>query len=188
MSRYSGKCDLYDHIYVIGTNGDERDEKELFDVFKKRTNGVIYQSKKIVVTLSNQDEVAKNTRGGLRIEEVVDVVPDKRTKDGTREKTSYRYIYYGKEFNNLEDLNNYGVYIAKEIKFNDILDLIPYYPYTIAVCASDEEKETIYLSPKSHIDELEEMLFPSNSAEYYRRELQEHYIDVVNKYFSSTNH
>lgn len=41
MSKFSGKCDLYDHIYVI--HGQGLSEKEAFERFKDATGGIIYK-------------------------------------------------------------------------------------------------------------------------------------------------
>lgn len=41
MSKFSGKCDLYDHIYII--HGQGLSEKEAFERFKDATGGIIYK-------------------------------------------------------------------------------------------------------------------------------------------------
>ena len=48
------------------------------------------------------------------------------------------------------------MYITVEIKFATLLDLIPYYPYIISICYSDKDKEIVYISTTSEVDELEQ--------------------------------
>jgi len=75
ISRYSGKCDLADHIGGMGgwydrdgnpvNFGDENvhvyysDEMQDFIEFKRRTGGVMYQHMRIEVTELNQKLVSK---------------------------------------------------------------------------------------------------------------------------------
>ena len=53
MSILTGKCDLYDHVYMIGSKGttDNMTKKEMFEVFKQRTN-VIFIIKSVLILLS----------------------------------------------------------------------------------------------------------------------------------------
>ena len=57
MSKFSGKCDLYDHIMMEKTYPDSKNpnilisnELECFEIFKKRTGGKLYQHLKIELT------------------------------------------------------------------------------------------------------------------------------------------
>jgi hypothetical protein len=54
MSKFSGKCDLYDHVMMEKTYPDPNnknilvsDELECFEIFKKRTGGILCQSRKV---------------------------------------------------------------------------------------------------------------------------------------------
>ena len=82
MSMFSGKCDLFDHINGLagwydrdgnpvkmgeGHGAYYGDEYRDFLEFKKRTDGVLYQHKKVEVTRSNQDEVAKKLGSNFEI-------------------------------------------------------------------------------------------------------------------------
>lgn len=191
MSKFSGRCDLYDHMlmekmYPSESNPNilEADEFECFEIFKKRTNGVIYQHQKVEVTENNQDFVAANCKQ-FEITTQTITVPDRRCKGRVRVTKLYSYTYYGKEYPTLKELNKKEVYITIPIKFETILDLIPYYPYVISFCASDAEGETVYIANKSETDyRVESCLKYGSSLEfiyYFRKILQNHYIEVVNR-------
>lgn len=203
MSIYSGKCDLCDHISGMGgwydrdSNpvkfGDENvhvyysDEMQDFIEFKRKTGGVMYQHMRIEVTEWNQDLIEKKCKG-FKVNKHTKIVSDKRTKTGEKEITYYTYTYYGKEYNNLKELNKKHVYITKEIHFDTLLDIIPYYPYIVSSSFSDKDKMIVYLSSKSYVDEQEESAY-KNGREgsfmtYYRKELQDHYRDVVLRYYN----
>jgi len=203
MSIYSGKCDLYDHIAGLGGwyNRDGKpvsfndpdvhvfysDEYRDFLEFKKRTNGTMYQHKKVKVTEWNQDEVTKKT-DHFKVIEHKEIVADKRLKEGQREKVTYTYEYFGREYNSLKELNKHGVYVTMEIHFETLLDLIPYYPYLVSMSMSDKGKEIVYLSQESFVDSERddnyEHGFFSEFWEHYKRDLQDHYRDIVLTYFN----
>lgn len=202
MSIYSGKCDLFDHISGLAGWYDKEgnpvkfgdmnvgayysDEYRDFLEFKKRTGGVIHQHKVITVTPWNHEEV-KRLCPQLEIIEHKKTVPDKRQKSGQREDTYYTYKYWGKEYT-LKELNKHKVYITIDIHFNNILDLIPYYPYIVSFATCSDGKETIVVSDRSYVDEkLEDHLehgWYSNCWQDYKKELQKHYIKIVQKYFN----
>lgn len=204
MSIFSGKCDLCDHIAGMGGWYDRSgkpvkigegvgayysDEMQDFLEFKRKTGGVIYQHVKIKVTEWNQDLVAKKC-SSFKIIEHTKVIPDRRTKIGQKEIKYYTYIYYGKEYNSLKELNKKHVYITKEIHFTTLLDIIPYYPYIIGLAASNKGKMTVVIGNKSYVDEQEEEALQNgwehSLVDYYREELQNHYRSVVLNYFNPT--
>lgn len=190
MSMYSGKCDLADHIMGCGgwydregnpvKMGDPNvgayysDEYRDFLAFKKLTGGVIHQHKKLKITPWNCEEATKLCPELEIIEQP--------TQSGKRKKV-YTYRYYGKEYTEKE-LNKHGVWITIDIHFNTLLDLIPYYPYIVSMsCGS-----TVYISQESFVDEeIDDHLengFYSDLWEHYKKELQDHYREVVLRYFN----
>ena len=201
MSLFSGKCDLYDTImmqHLRCKNGSDKkedldkarvyysDELECFNEFKKKTGGVIYQHQEIKVTEQNQSLIEKKC-SNFKVIEHIREVEDKRYKDNKKKETTYTYEYYGKEYS-LKELNKKGVYITKEIHFNTILDIIPYYPYIVTTMCSNNDKLKIFISQESFVDNEERKLlnagYESTMYEYYKKELQKHYIDVVQKYYT----
>lgn len=207
MSVFSGKCDLYDHIGGCGgwydangnptTMGDNKtnvyksDEYRDFLAFKKRTNGTLHQHKKIEVTDYNLKFVKEHCEWFDFTKHFI-VVDDKRKKDGYREKEFYTYKYWGKEYTSLKELNKRGVYITIDIHFNTILDLIPYYPYIVSSSATttneDGTKSSYIIISKESFPMRERDEFIQNgwnsSWESYARRLQNHYREIVLKYFN----
>lgn len=202
MSRFSGKCDLYDHISGMGGWYDKdgnpvkfgqegvvayySDELQDFREFKRRTGGVIYQQKYVKkIDEHNQDFITSRCKA-FKIIKHVDKVTDKRKKDGYREDVSYTYEYWGKEYTQKE-INKRGVYITVEIHFDTLLDIIKYYPYIVSACCSDEDKMTVYISNKSFVEEEYESHlqygWDSGMKAIYDKELAEHYLEVVREYY-----
>ena len=105
MSRFTGKCDLYDHIMmekVYPMNPSSKyspltsDELECFRIFKERTQGKLYQHFKLKLTPWNIDkeiELCNNPRILSKIEHK-EYREDKRYKDGKRKRA---YIYTRRE-------------------------------------------------------------------------------------------
>ena len=189
MSRFSGKCDLFDHICMEKTyevpGGYESDELECFNVFKERTGGVIYQVLSFKLTGNNIENECKENKNLSRVKHTK-IVPDKRVKSGKKEKVFYTYTYYGKEYNSLTEINNYGYWRYKAIHFETLLDIIPYYPYLISMSASSDGKEFVVISDNSFVETAENESISyghtSTLAGYYRKELQNHYKDVITNY------
>lgn len=206
MSKFSGRCDLFDHMSGLGGWYDRNgkpvkigdpgvgvyysDEYQDFLAFKKRTGGVIHQHKKVKVTEWNQKEVEKNIPNMFKVIEHKEEIKDKRYKDGIKEVISYTYEYWGKEYKTLKELNKHGVYITIDIHFDTILDLIPYYPYIVSSCCSSGDKETVFISKESFViserDEHCERGYFSDSWEWYNKKLQDHYREIVLEYFNPT--
>ena len=110
---------------------------------------------------------------------------DKRIKNGQREEKYLTYTYYGKEYT-LKELNKKGIWITIDIPFDTLLDLIPYYPYIVSMACGG----TVYISQQSFVDEeLEDHLeggWYSDFWQYYKKELQDHYQEVVLEYYNPT--
>lgn len=207
MSRFSGRCDLCDHIAGLGGWFDKdgkpvkfgkasryySDEMLDFIEFKRQTGGVIHQHKKVKVSKWNQEDV-KNHCSGFNFTKHTRKIPDNRCKDKFREETYYTYTYYGKEYTSLKELNKKNVYITIDIHFNTLLDLIPYYPYIVSACShnSDSSPESyVFISEKPYpIEQRDERLktggLIDNSFQRYQRDLNEHFRDIVLEYYNPT--
>jgi hypothetical protein len=99
------------------------------------------------------------------------------------------YHYWGKPYKSLKEINKKGYYASKTIVFDTILDLIPYYPYIVSFMSSEEDcKMFVVISGQSYVDHQEEEArkhgYNIEMTNYYRKALQEHYVEIVNKYFS----
>lgn len=175
MSKYSGQYDLADAISMEKTYPSPQnpnilisDEMECFEIFKKRTGGVIYQSIPVELTKKNINFFLKTDKN-----------LDKNTEN--------EYTYYSRTFKTLKELNKFGYYIKKPIKFDTLLDIIPYYPYTIALSYCKPEGEYVVISRESRITASENESYyygyEYSSASYYREQLQKHYIEIVKKYY-----
>ena len=202
MSIFSGKCDLCDHISGMGGWFDKdgnpvkfndpnvralySDEWLDFLAFKKATGGVMHQHKKITLTPWNHEEIKKLCKN-FDYQEHTRTVPDKRNKTGQREEKYLTYTYWGKKYT-LKELNKKDIWITIDIHFDTLLDLIPYYPYIVSMCSHSSEKEVIYISDQSFVDEERDDHLKcgwySDFWQYYKKELQDHYRDIVLEYFN----
>ena len=200
MSMFSGKCDLFDHIAGCGGWYDKdgnpvkfgqegincyySDEMRDFLAFKKQTNGLLHQHKKITLTAYNHQEIKKLCPNFDYIEHTKEV-QDKRCTSGSRTEKYLTYKYYNKEYT-LQELNKKGIYITIDIKFDTLLDLIPYYPYIVTM----SHGSTVYISDESYVDEeLNSNLkygYYSDFWQYYKQQLQDHYREIVLRYFNPT--
>ena len=192
-----GKYDLYDHICMEKTHLRDpnnlnsplvSDIMECFDVFKERTGGVLYQHYKVEVNDLNKFQIEKKCPF-LNIIEYKSIKEDKRYKDSKKEIINYSYKYYDKEYSSLKELNKKGVYFTKEIEFDNIFELIPYFPYIIASMSSHDDKEVIFISKESYIDKrYKEDIRYGNDGDYwnhyYRKTLADITKDIILKYFS----
>lgn len=169
MGRLTGCCDLYDHVYMIGSKDttDGMTKQEMFDIFKQRTGGVIYQNIKVPVTKFNIDFLVDNNQWLER----------------TDHKT---YLYFGKEYKTLKQLDKIGVWYTREIHFDTMLDLVPYLPYIISMMTSDSNHEHVEIGERSYIDRkyLQGLEFGNDPIKIYdsdMKKLQEEYIDTIKK-------
>ena len=81
MSKFSGKCDFYDHIFM---HADRENEIDAFNEFKDKTGGIIHIQTPLI--FRNKKDVLKeierlNDPGKLKYDE------DKKV-----------FVYYGHEF------------------------------------------------------------------------------------------
>lgn len=193
-----GKYDLYDHIcmekmYHQDPNNPNSplvsDIMECFDVFKEKTGGILYQHYKVEVNDFNKFQIEKKCPF-LKIIEHKSIKEDKRYKDSKKELISYSYKYYDKEYSSLKELNKKGVYITREIKFDNIFEIIPYFSYIIALMSSNKGKEMIFISKESYIDKKykQNIEIGSENADYfnhcYRKNLAKLTQEIVLNYFS----
>lgn len=197
MSKFSGKCDLYDHIMMEKMYPDKdnpnilvSDELECFNIFKEKTNGKIFQYKQIKLTDSNIEYwINHENNPELLSRTYVDtIIPDKRYKTGFKTKRIYSYTHMGKTYNSLKELNNAHYFGTIEITFDTILDLVPYYPYIISFCACSNDSETVYISNNSFVeDEFNQRLSyaePNYTIyNHYKKVLTKHFADLVKRYF-----
>ena len=202
MSILTGKCDLYDTLSMCKLRTPEGSDKkedldkarylvsdimECFNIFKKKTNGVIYQHKKVNVTLNNQDYVASNCNM-FEIIKHTELVDNKK-QSGPKEKITYTYKYWFNEYT-LKELNKKGVYIEYPIYFNTLLELLPYFPYIVTYSASDTDTMHIVISNESYIEELRNSAIQwgtsNNENSYYsaRKRYADLYRDIVLEYFN----
>lgn len=172
MSKLTGKCDLYDHVFMIGSRGVTGDMSmlEKFEVFKRRTGGVIYTKFPLELNsanINNEIELVNN--------------PDILSKnaDGT-------YTYYFTNYKTLKQLNKHGYYATKEIHFDDILDIFPYLTHIISMSSSDPYRETVYITYEDYNTQREEesRLFGSNySTDLFKKSVKEELIKIVKEYY-----
>lgn len=194
-----GKYDLYDHICMEKMYHQDPDNPnsplvsdimKCFDVFKERTGGVLYQHYKVEVNDFNKFQIEKKCPF-LNIIEHKSLKEDKRYKNSKREIINYSYKYYDKEYSNLKELNKKGVYITREIKFDNIFEIIPYFSYIIASMSSNEDKEIIFISKENYIDKQykQSIEIGSENADYfnhyYRKRLANITKEICLKYFSN---
>lgn len=203
MSKYSGKCDLADHIGGCGGYYDKNgkpvkfgdpdvhvyysDEMKDFLAFKKQTGGVLYQRQHIAEVNEYNQDFVKEHCPFFDIVKHVETVPDKRVRGGHKEKTTYTYIYYKEEYTPAKLKKEGGVDITVEIHFETILDLIKYYPYIVTMGYFNKEdgKSVVYVSQESYVDEHYKSGLQYGHIgmkDYYDKELANHYLEVCRDY------
>lgn len=177
MSRFSGKYDLADELFMTAThvNKDnpniiESDELESFIKFKEQTKGVIYQSFLLELNKYNIDREIKRNPLLKKIEK--------------NKKTIYEYI--GTEYKSLKSLNKNGYLAKREIHFDNFIDIIPYLSYIVSISIYDEGKRYICITNESLPDIFEKNCRKFGS-EYddihnYRKTLQKYYYEIIQKY------
>ena len=143
---------------------------------------MLFQHKKMKLTPWNHQEI-KTLCPEFDYHEHTKIVEDKRSKTGQREEKYLTYTYWGKEYT-LKELNKKGIWVTITIHFNTLLDLIPYYPYIVSMACAG----TVYISQQSFVDEeLDDHLehgWYSEFWEHYKKELQDHYREVVLTYYN----
>lgn len=157
MSKFSGKCDLYDHISTLKTYPDPENSNrsisnfdECFKIFKERTNGIIYKYAKVELTKYNVDKF---------------IAIDKLLSKKVDEKGKTIYIYWNKEYKTLKALNKKGYIATMPIYFNSLYDIAEYLPCTIACGGISKESEHIIIG-SSEVEER--MLYALSNADFER--------------------
>ncbi len=164
MSKFSGKCDLYDHISMLKTYPDPENSNRLisnfdecFEIFKKRTNGVIYKNVKVELTKYNVDKF---------------IAIDKLLSKKVNEKGKTIYVYWNKEYKTLKTLNKKGYTATMPIYFNSLYDIAEYLPCTIATGGISKESEYIVIG-SSEVEKR--MLYALSNADFERIKELSHY-------------
>lgn len=157
MSKFSGRCDLYDTISMCGGFSDDESN---FKCFKDKTHGVIYKKCLLSVNNSNIKSVIDNYGDDVYsyVDEYVRV-PDKRTKDGFRTKLETRYFMYNKEVDK-KDLIKNGIFFCEPIYFDKLSDLVPFFPFLVRYFSSYDNKVPnckVVIFNESYIDELDRL-------------------------------
>lgn len=183
MSKFSGSYDLYDCIY--GQCETWQDKVKAFEKFKLTTGGRIRRLLDVELNIYNIDNEIANINNDFILSKRTEThtVPDKRYKSGVKEVTKTSVIYYGKAYpiDKLKKISSF-----QEIKFDEMLDLVPYYPYAVAMAAvsSEEGKTSIIISNKSMVEReyLDTRKFGSNAEMTYNyrcEELKKELIETV---------
>lgn len=185
MGAFSGKCDVLDHMLMekMYDKGSYKfsDELECFNLFKQRTGGVIYQYQDIPMTPFNVTFIKQLMDKGQLLSsfKTLELTGDK--------KRPYRIDgkdYTTNQFKNLG--HKYYCAFEREIHFENILDLVPYYPYLVIMSTRSDDKEKVVISRQSCVvTEYEEALKYgriSSMRDHYENELQQHYVALQKQY------
>lgn len=175
MSKFSGRCDLYDHIYMIGCKGTDNNtsEQEKFEVFKRRTDGMLHQRIRFELDRFN-------------IDTEIEIVNNESILSKKKVNKKWRYYYLGEEYKSLKALNKRGYYCTVDIGFKTMLDLVKYYGCIISSMVSTEDSEYIYIQTEPEVDEKRRhQWFRKNKMiRFYSEDaLTEEYIRLVKKYY-----
>lgn len=195
MSQFSGKCDFYDHFSSHAMHPRpnnpmvlESNDIEAFEIFKKKTGGVIYRNVRIDLTKYNIEyELKTNPLLERKTEEIKYIAEDKKSQNSDnqkREKTKVidHYFYCGREMT-LKQINKLGYTKKVEIHFDTIYDLIPYFPHLVSSCFSSRDKEIVTITEYSFADEEEKEMYKygikNTLGDHYRKELAKYWIKTV---------
>lgn len=153
MSKFSGKCDLYDVICMQDDNptilkGHCKDYnfKRGFDNFKKKTKGVLKMAFKLELSEFNIEAECENSKVGMELS--MEEIPYDDNKKHRKKK--YKYTYLGQEFYSLKELNKFGYYATREIKFEEPLDIVNYLPHIVSSMFSSKDTMTVYISEQPY--------------------------------------
>ena len=202
MSFLSGKCDLLDHISGLGGYYDKdgnritfieeycgplySDIYQDFLVFKKQTGGVLHQYKRIKEVTPNNHHFIESKLPEFKVITHKTKVQDRRTKSGFNERITYGYEYFGKEYTAQELKDKGGVSIIVDIHFDTLLELAMYFPYTVSVTSSADDKKYVVISEESYVERHYDELIQHGyevSREHYNKLLVEYIKDLSFKYF-----
>lgn len=182
MSRFSGTYDLYDFVF---SHQDGEGEMKSFNEFKEKTGGKIYQYFEMELTESNIDTEIKLCNDPLMLSKRE--VPSEQGTSRKRRKPKFIYTYFGKEYDSLKKINKHHYITKKEIRFETLLDIIPYYPHAVSMSYTTKDSTYVVISDKSYVDISYENSrkygYVNELHYYYTKELQNHYISVVKRYF-----
>ena len=194
---------MFDHIMMLcpkasdGKDGPESlsrscihypDELECFEKFKELTGGIIHQEIEVEATPYN-DEFLEGKVPGFKVIKHEASIPDRRFKEGKRVGKWKTYEVYDREYSDLNSLNRKErLFMNREIRFDDLLDIIPYYPYGIIYEYTDANHEQLTIASRNYLDiaRMDGIKFGHDSSGEWRylRQLQEHYLEVVALYFT----
>ena len=161
-------------------------KKKAFEIFKEETGGKLYQNLTVELNAWNLDKEIEYINRPEYLSKEVEViqVPDKRCKSGFKTKEKVFVKYLGKLIP-LEKKPK--VCVHKVIYFEDMIDLVPYYPYIVSsygryvkdgeiVCSVTISKES-YLE-SSYLD-TRKLGGDISYLEHYRKRLKEELINTV---------
>ena len=161
-------------------------KKTAFEIFKEETEGKLYQNITVELNPWNLDKEIKYINRPEFLSKEVEViqVPDKRCKSGFKTKEKVFVKYLGK----LIPLENKPkVCVHKVIYFEDMIDLVPYYPYIVSSYARYEKDGklvcSVTISQNSYLDysylEKREVGGDISYLEHYKKNLKEELINTV---------
>jgi hypothetical protein len=184
MSRYSGKCDLFDFLSMQKTydhgNVISSDELECFNVFKQKTGGKIYQFCQVPFAATNT-EFIKTLNDNKKL--FTNAQSIEITGNG-----KHPYRIDGKEYTirQLEHSDKFWCGFEREIPIENIFDLVPYYPYLVTTSSSSGDHLKVVISgkpyPKSEYENALKWGRTTRLRDYYEKELQNHYVTLLQEY------
>lgn len=149
-----------------------------FESFKEKTNGVIYQHKKVnLQSWFREDEynfIKEHSALGAF---------DYTKVEEEKSKPIYIFTYWDKEYT-FKELKKKGVWVEVPIHFNTLLDLLPYLPYIVTSGGGNH----VVISDKSEVDESRDNFICNNATDSvmfdsYKKELADLYKEVCKEYF-----
>ena len=196
MSQLSGKCDLLDAIFGMGGYynastkepvefGDEdcrcytSDLLQDFEAFKKQTNGVIYQHKRIELQSWFRDEQFNFIKEHCKGFDFTHL-----SEEGKSVKISdYNFTYFDKQYS-FRELKKKGVWIEAPIHFNTLLDLLPYLSHIVS-CGGFHH---YVITDESYVDEhrnesICDFAHDDIMFNHYKKDLADLYMKVCQNYF-----
>lgn len=193
MSKLTGEYDLYDHVMSEKTytrkNYEVADLLECFEIFKEKTDGVIYKP----MLIKNIDEFNQELVAKYKDEMLFKIIkheedrPNKAYKSGFKHVIWYTYKVCGKEFTAKQLNKAGGLFVYIPVNFDTLLDLAPYLSYGIAMSSSSNGKEKIYITERSLIDKEDLVAincgYERKMTDIYRKAEAELYLDICEKYF-----
>ena len=136
MSRFSGRHDLYDHIFMSLNN---ESEAQLFEEFKEKTKGVIYLIETVRIRHKHQAE------------QIAKLTPSFKIIKDSNNKTVYEYC--GKKFRSIPQLKNQDIDIYNvPYHFEKLSDLVMFYPYEVMLSAGSDNGYFVHLCHKPTSD------------------------------------